>query len=226
MSRSRKRPSHLAPRPLDDVRALRAGASNPDGRAVGNGLEIDAQGRYAQRLGRAQAFDERGASYLRVGGYLGYLPGSPERLVVLPGQERKLTEVAVPTIAEVEKAPAQIAELDNRTTAFLVDHEIRIDALETAPPGGSATITQATIDFGTTAVSEKDFTIVDAAVVAPTYKILVSVALDADTAENPGTEETLVMAARAGTGQFTLRVRVAEGGAMRGTLKVNYQVAA
>lgn len=131
MSGSRNRPIHNTPRALDEVRARRGSASAADGRAVGRGLEVDNQGRPAQRLGRAQRFDDRGAMEILLGGYLGYLPGSPERIVFLPGKERILVRRAVPTIDAVEAAPARVTELDGRLTAFLVNHDGRIAILET-----------------------------------------------------------------------------------------------
>jgi len=105
-----------------------------------------------------------------------------------------------------------------------VDFEARIAALEGG--GGGGGLTQAVIDFGSTAVREKVFTITDAGVVAPTYKVVVKMAYTGEDSENPGVDETILLAAQAGTGQFTLFARVASNDAVRGQFTINYQVAA
>lgn len=141
-------------------------------------------------------------------------------------QDLRTSDVTDVTISRID---ARLDALESAVTALIavdVDFDARITALEAGGGGGGAGITQAVIDFGTTAVREKVFTIVDAGVVAPTYKVVVKMAYTGETSENPGVDETLLLAAQAGTGQFTLFARVASNDAVRGQFTINYQVAA
>lgn len=89
--------------------------------------------------------------------------------------------------------------------------------------GGSATITQVSIDFGSTATRDKSFVVVDAAVAA-TDKIIVVQAGQEETEENGGMMDALSLTALPGTGQFTLTASSRD--MVRGVFKVNYMRAA
>lgn len=91
------------------------------------------------------------------------------------------------------------------------------------PVGGSVSISQTTINFGSVGVGFASFTITNAAV-TPTSKIMIQVAGQSDTMENPGDDDPLMFSAVPGTGSFTLRATPVLG-LVRGVFLINYQVA-
>lgn len=95
-------------------------------------------------------------------------------------------------------------------------------------PGGSGTftITETEIDFGTTPLAEQSFVITDAAITAG-MKILASVSYDAPTGKDQDELEMddLQLRAVAGSGNFTLYVKAADGSYLADKFKINYSYA-
>lgn len=79
------------------------------------------------------------------------------------------------------------------------------------------------IDFGAVGLSEKSFTVADAGIV-PSMNIVCSVSYAAPTGKDQDelTMDDLQLRAVAGTGNFTLYVRAADGSYLAGTFKINY----
>lgn len=97
--------------------------------------------------------------------------------------------------------------------------------LQTAPGGGGGvTLTEVEIDFGSTPVTSKTFTITDAAVTGPTKNILVYTSPNVATgrAGNDWELDMPFFSALAGTGDFTLSVIFHSH--VVGKRKINYQI--
>lgn len=120
------------PRALDAQRARRGSQAAASGLLAGQGLTVNRAHQLCWDPGEALGFDDRGRGTVFVGGDLSILPGSRSRIVFTPLQstKRKIVMDAVPNLAEVEATPAELSALDTRTTVFLQNHEIRIQALE------------------------------------------------------------------------------------------------
>jgi hypothetical protein len=90
--------------------------------------------------------------------------------------------------------------------------------------GGSATISQVEIDFGSLPVSEKSFTVVDGAVTVSS-KLVGAVAYVAPTGKDLDELDMdgLDLKFGPGSGQFTLYARGLDG-YVADTFKINYQV--
>lgn len=100
----------------------------------------------------------------------------------------------------------------------------RLVALENAGPAGAASWTEAEVDFGSTPVYDKTFTVTDASV-SSSDKIAVVQSGSAATSRADGDAlwDTIVYAATAGTGSFTLYA-LATPGPVVGKRKILYQV--
>jgi hypothetical protein len=92
--------------------------------------------------------------------------------------------------------------------------------------GGSFTVTETEIDFGSTPVSEALFTITDAGIVS-TMKVMATVSYAAPTGKDQDELEMddLQLRAVAGTGNFSLYVRAADGSYLADNFKINYTYA-
>jgi len=95
--------------------------------------------------------------------------------------------------------------------------------------GGSASITQTEVDFGSTPLRFKEFTITDAGV-SPASQIISTIAYESTTGEPAGytdnaeeMNEECHMSCKAGSGQFTL-LTTSEHKVLHGKLKINYLV--
>lgn len=99
-----------------------------------------------------------------------------------------------------------------------------LDNPPVSSPGSTADISETEIDFGTTGVVSKTFTIMDAAI-SPTSQIIATQSLAAATGKSQDENEMDRLAFRTypGSGQFTL---FAEGlcGSVYGAFKVLYLV--
>jgi len=144
---------------------------------------------------------------------------------------KNTTGTGVPSIAVNSDLPAMSATVGgavptppNNTTTFL-----RGDGTFAVPPGGSGsfTVTETEIDFGTTPVSEASFVITDALVTSSAMKILTSVSYAAPTGKDQDELEMddLQLRAVAGTGNFTLYVKSADGSYLADKFKINYSFA-
>lgn len=90
--------------------------------------------------------------------------------------------------------------------------------------GGSSSITQVEVDFGTTPVDSKVFTITDAAVTTAS-KIIAEVAYDAPTGKDLDEIEMdtiLVSPGQAAAGSFQVFVRTTDGSYLADKFKINY----
>jgi len=92
--------------------------------------------------------------------------------------------------------------------------------------GGSSTWTEVEVDFGSTPVWDKTFTITDAAVTSPAKKIIASPSGNVATGRvgNDLEWDNLLLGGLAGTGSFILTV-LAIPGPIVGRRKIHYQVA-
>lgn len=129
---SRRRQAFGGVRPLDPVRARRAGQAAAQGRVAGAGNTVDSSGRIQSNPGDALYTDRDGKLQIRYDAdTLEIVPGSPLRLRgrVAPAEVRAVEAVA-------EENADGIEELDARTQAFLTDHEVRIATLEGGGGGG------------------------------------------------------------------------------------------
>ena len=119
-----------------------------------------------------------------------------------------------------------------RTTANFTGDGVTVsdsggETLVNIPGGvGSFTVTEAEIDFGTTPVSEASFVITNAAITT-SHMILSSVSYEAPTGKDQDELEMddLQLRAVAGTGNFTLYVRAADGSYLADKFKINYSFA-
>lgn len=93
-----------------------------------------------------------------------------------------------------------------------------------ASSSGSFAVYETEIDFGATPVSEASFVIVDAGVTSSAMKILTSVSYAAPTGKDQDELEMddLQLRAVAGTGDFTLYVRAADGSYLADKFRINY----
>jgi hypothetical protein len=90
--------------------------------------------------------------------------------------------------------------------------------------GGGASITQTEVDFGSTPLSEKLFTITDAAATTSS-KITCSLAYDAPTSKDLDEldmDNIIVRAGNSATGSFSLYVTTADGSYLADKFKINY----
>ena len=102
-----------------------------------------------------------------------------------------------------------------------------VDGVTTvATPSGTFSVTETEIDFGSTPLSEKSFTITDAAITSG-MKMLTSVSYAAPTGKDQDELEMddLQLRAVAGTGNFTLYVRAADGSYLADKFKIFYSAA-
>lgn len=110
----------------DLTRMRRAVAQAASGRVAGPGQLTDNSGRLVPNLGDVQYVDRDGKQQIRVDNVtLRIVAHSPKALAAVVGPQ----EIAVVQEGVTENAE-DIAEVDTRTAAFLLDHEDRIQDLE------------------------------------------------------------------------------------------------
>lgn len=115
-------------------------------------------------------------------------------------------------------APASLGSGSGAGTKFL-----REDNSWQPVSAGISVIEEAEIDFGTVPISEKSFVIPNAAI-TPSMKIITSVSYAAPTGKDQDELEMddLQLRALAGTGNFTLYVRAADGSYLADKFLINY----
>lgn len=110
-------------------------------------------------------------------------------------------------------------------TLYICDAGSFVPAVPAVPPGGSLSIYEAEIDFGSKPVESATFTVTDA-LVAVTHKILVLPSSSPATGRvgDDYSWENISYSALAGTGNFTLSA-VCGNGSVIGKRKINYTFA-
>ncbi len=94
-----------------------------------------------------------------------------------------------------------------------------------SPGAGSVNIKQTEVDFGTTPISEKEFTVTDTDVLV-TSQLIAQVAYEAPTGKDLDELEMddLQIRCQPGTGQFLMFIRTADGSYLADKFKINYLV--